>query len=83
LYASPNVIKVINLRRVRWTGHVARMGVMRNAYNILAEKSDGKRPLRRHRHRWEGNIRMDLTEIQWEGVDWIHCFRLGCSGGLS
>jgi hypothetical protein len=45
---------------------------MRNAYKILVRKPEGKRPLRRHRHRWECNIRMDLTEIGWEGVDWMH-----------
>jgi hypothetical protein len=48
------------------------MGAMRNAYNILVEKSEGKRPLGRPRHKWEYNIRMDLTEIVWEVVDCIH-----------
>jgi len=53
-------------------GHVALMGEMRNAYNIFVGKSEGKRPLRRHRHRWEDNITMDLGEIEWEGVDWMN-----------
>jgi hypothetical protein len=53
-------------------GYVARMGEMRNAYNILVGKPEGVRPLGRPRHRWEVNIRMDLGEIVWEGVDWIH-----------
>jgi hypothetical protein len=45
------------------------MGEMRNAYNILVGKPEGKRPFVRARHRWEDNIRMDLREIGWEGVD--------------
>jgi len=48
------------------------MGEMRNAYKILVGKPEGKRPLGRHRHRWEDNIRMGLREIGSEGVDWIH-----------
>jgi hypothetical protein len=48
------------------------MGGMRNAYDILVGKPEGKRPLGRPRHRWEDNIRMNLREIGWEGVDWIH-----------
>jgi hypothetical protein len=47
-------------------------GEMRNVYNILIGKPEEKRPLGRSRHRWEDNIRMDLREIRWEGVDWIH-----------
>jgi hypothetical protein len=45
---------------------------MRNAYNILFGKLEGKRPLRRPKHKWEDNVRMDLREIGWEGVDWMH-----------
>jgi hypothetical protein len=45
---------------------------MRNACNILIGKPEGKRPLRRHRRRWEYNVRMDLREIEWQGVDRIH-----------
>jgi hypothetical protein len=48
------------------------MAEMRNAYNILVGKPEGKRLLERRRHRWEDNIRMDLREIGWEGVDWMH-----------
>jgi hypothetical protein len=47
-------------------------GVMRNAYNIMAVKHEEKKPLGRLKHRWEDNIRMDLTEIWWEGVEWMH-----------
>jgi hypothetical protein len=68
LYTSPNIIKVIKSRRMRWIGHVAHMEEMRNAYNILVGKHEGKRP----RCRWKENIRMDLREIGWEDMNWIH-----------
>jgi len=58
--------------RMRWAGHIARMEEMRNAYNILVGKSEGKRRLGRPRRRWEDNIRIVLMELGWEGVDWIH-----------
>jgi hypothetical protein len=70
LSASPNIIRVIKSRRMKWAGHVACMGL--KWIQILVEKSEGKRPLRKHRRRWEDNIRMDLREILWKGVDWIH-----------
>jgi hypothetical protein len=72
LYTSPLIIRVIKSRRMRWTGYVAHMGEMRNENNILVGKPEGKRPVRRTRCRWEDNIRMDLREIEWKGVDWIH-----------
>jgi hypothetical protein len=59
-------------RKMRRVGHVAHMGEMRNAYKILVRKPERKRSLRRPRHRWEGNIRMDPREIGWKDVDWIH-----------
>jgi hypothetical protein len=62
---------MIKSRRRRWAGHVARVGEKRNAYRILVEKLEGKRPLGRPRHRWEGNIKMDFREIGWGGMDWI------------
>jgi hypothetical protein len=71
LYSSPSIIRMIKSRRMRWAGHVARMGERRNAYSILAEKPEGKRPLGRPRGRWVDNIKMDLREIGWNGVDWI------------
>jgi hypothetical protein len=71
LYASPNIIRVIKFRRMRWTGHVALMGI-RNVYKILVGKPEGMRPLGRPTRRWEDNIRMDFREIGWEGMDWIH-----------
>jgi hypothetical protein len=57
---------------MRWIGNVARIGETRSAYNISVGKHDGKKPLGKSRRRWEGNIRMDLREIGWEFVDWIH-----------
>jgi hypothetical protein len=71
LYSSPNIIKMIKSRKMRWVGHVARMGAMRNAYRILVEKPEGKRPLGRPRRRWVDNIKIDLREIGWDGMDWI------------
>jgi hypothetical protein len=69
LYTSPNVIRMINFRRMRWGGHVARES--RNAYRILVGGQEGKRPLGRPRRRWVDNIKMDLREIGWDGMDWI------------
>jgi hypothetical protein len=71
LYASPNIIRVIKSKRMRWAGHVTRTVDMRNAYSILVGKPEGKRPLGRPRCRWEDNIRMDLGEMRWEVVDWM------------
>jgi hypothetical protein len=51
------------------------MDAMRNAYKIMVGKPEEKRPLARIRHRWEDNIRIDLKEIEWEPVDWIHLVR--------
>jgi hypothetical protein len=56
---------------MRWAGHVACMEEKRNAYRILVGKPEGKRPLGRPRRRWAYNIRMDLREIGWGGIDWI------------
>jgi transcription termination factor 2 len=72
LYSSPSIIRMIKSRRMRWAGHVARMGEKRNAYRILVEKPEGKRPLGRPRRRWVDNIKMDLREIGWDGMDWIY-----------
>jgi hypothetical protein len=60
LYSSPNVIRMIKSRKMRWAGHVACMAKMRNAYKIWVWKPDGKRPLGRPRHRWEDNIKMNF-----------------------
>jgi hypothetical protein len=71
MYSSPSIIRVVKSRRMRWVGHLARMGEKRNAYRTLVGKPEGKRPLGRPRRRWVDSIKMDLREIGWDGVDWI------------
>jgi len=71
LYCSPNSFRVIKSRRMRWAGHVERMGERRGVYRTLVGNHEGKSPLWRVRHRWEGNIKMDLQEVGRGGVDWI------------
>ena len=71
LYSSPNIVRVIKLRRMRWAGYVARMGEERWAYRILVGKPEEKRPLGRPRHRWVDNFGMDLQEVGCGYVDWI------------
>jgi hypothetical protein len=71
LYSSPSIIRIIKSRRMRWAGLVARMGEKRNAYRLLVGKPGGKRPLGRPRCRSADNIKIDLLEIGWGGVDWI------------
>jgi hypothetical protein len=70
LYSSLNSIRVIKSRRMRWAGHVARMGEGRGAYRILVGTPEGRRPLGRPRRRWEDNIKMNLQEVGWgHGLD--------------
>jgi len=71
LYCSPNIFPVIQSRRMRWVVHVARMGERRGVYRVLVGKPEGKRPLGRHRRRWEDNIKTDLQEVGCGGMDWI------------
>jgi hypothetical protein len=73
LYSSPNITRMIKSRKMRWVGHVAHMGEKRNAYRILVETPEGKRPLGRPRRRWVDNIKIDLKDIfiGWDGMDWI------------
>jgi hypothetical protein len=70
LYSSPDIIWVIKSRRMRWAGHVARMGEKRGAYRVLVGRPEGRRPLGRHRRRWEDNIKMDPQDVG-SGMDWI------------
>ena len=63
LYCSPNTVRVIKSRRMRWVGHVARMGEERGMYSVLVGKPEGKRPLWRPTRRWVDNIKMDLQEV--------------------
>jgi hypothetical protein len=71
LYSSPNIIRQIKSRRMRWAGDVARLGEEGKLYRVLVGNPEGKRQLGRLRRRWEDGIRMDLREIGWGCVEWI------------
>jgi hypothetical protein len=72
LYSSPNIIRVIKSRRMRWAGHVARMGEGRGAYRFLVGRPEGRRPLGRPRRREADNLKRDLQEGAWGGgMYWI------------
>jgi hypothetical protein len=71
LYSSPNIVRKVKSRRMRWAGHVACMGEGRGVYGVLSGRPEGKRPLERHRRRWEDNIKMDLREVSIDGANWI------------
>jgi hypothetical protein len=70
-YSSHTIVQVMKSRRMRWAGHVARMGEGRGVYRVLVGKPEGKRPLGRPRRRWEDNIKADLQEVGFGGMDWI------------
>ena len=71
LYTSPNIVRVIKSRRMRWAAHVARMGEEREVYSFLVGKPEGRRPMGRPRLRWVDNIRTDLQEVRCVYMDWI------------
>ena len=71
LYSSSNIVRMIKLRKMRWAGHVARMGEEREVYRVLVGKPEGKRPLGRPRRRWADNIRTNLQEVGCVYMDWI------------
>jgi hypothetical protein len=71
IYSSPNIVRVIKLRRMRWAEHVAHMGEGRGVYRVLVGRSEGKSALERPSRRWEDNIKMDLREIGIQGAKWI------------
>ena len=71
LFSSPNIVRAMKSRRMRWTEHVARMGDRRGVYRVLVGKPEGKRPLERPRRRWDDNIKKDLQEVRCEGMDLI------------
>jgi hypothetical protein len=81
LYSSPDIIRQIKSRRMRWAGHVACMGGGRNGHRILVGKLEGKRTLERPRRRCDDGIKMGLREIGW-GMEWIHWLKIGIIGGL-
>jgi hypothetical protein len=72
LYSPPDIFRQIKSRRMRWAGHVARMGEGRNVYRVLVGKPEGKRPLERPRRKWEDGIKMDLRKIGWGRMEWNH-----------
>jgi hypothetical protein len=81
LYSSPDIIRQIKSRRMRWAGRVARMGEGRNVYRVLVVKPEGKRPIGRPRRRWEDGIKGDLRKIGWgvwSGFTWL---RIGIISG--
>jgi hypothetical protein len=82
LYSTPDIIRQIKSRRMRWAGHVARIGEGRNVYRVLVGKPEGKRPLERPRRRWEDGIKVDLWETGWDGCSGFIWLRTGTVGGL-
>jgi hypothetical protein len=70
LYPSPNIVRAIKSRRMRWAGHVACMGDGRDVYRVLIWRPEGKRALGRSRRRWDDNIKTDLGEIGIDGANW-------------
>jgi hypothetical protein len=74
-YSSPNIVRVIKSRRMRWAGHVARMREGRGIYRVLVGRPEGTRPLERPRRRWEDNIKMDVRRIGIDGENWIQLFQ--------
>jgi hypothetical protein len=71
LYALPSIVRVVKSRRMRWAGHVARMGERRGVHRVLVGNPEGKRPLGRSRRRWEDNIKMNLQEVVGGCGDWV------------
>jgi hypothetical protein len=71
LYSSPSIIRMIKSRRMRWAGYVARNEGEEECIEDIVGKPEGKRPLGRPRRRWVDNIKMDLRDIKWDGMDWI------------
>jgi hypothetical protein len=78
---SPNIVRVIKTRRVRWVGRVTHVGERRDAYRFVAGKSEGKRPLGRPRHRWEDNSKVDLQGVGWEAWTGLIWLKIGTGGG--
>jgi hypothetical protein len=71
VYSSPNIVRVIKSRRIRWAGHVESMGERRCIYRIFVGKPEGKRPMGVPSRRWDDNIKMDLQKAGRARIDWI------------
>jgi hypothetical protein len=81
LYSLPNIARVVKSRRIRWAGHVARMGEDRGVHRVLVGKPEGKRPLGRPTRRLEDNIKMDLQEVGVGRGDWMELAQDRTGGG--
>ena len=81
LYSSPNIMRMIKSRRMRWDQHVARMGEESGVYRVLVGKPEEKRPMGRSRRRWVNNIRMNLQEVECGYMDWIGLSQDSCECG--
>ena len=81
LYSSPNIVRVIKSRRMRWAGHVALMEEGTGVHKVLVGKPDGKRPLGRPRRRWEDNIKMGLQKVGKDCGVWMGWLRIWTGGG--
>ena len=81
LYCSPNIVRVIKWRGMRWAGHVARMGESIGVYRVLLGKTEGKRALGRPRLRWKDIIKMDLEAVGFGDMDWIELAEIGTDRG--
>jgi hypothetical protein len=82
MYFSPNIIRQTKSARMRWAGHLARMGEEKNVYRVLVGEHKGRRPFERPRRRWEDGIKMDLREVGWGGWSGFNWLRVGAVGGL-
>jgi hypothetical protein len=81
LYSLPNIVWVVKSRRMRWAGHVARMGEDRGVHRVLVGKLEEKRPMGRPRRRWEDNIKIDSQKVGGGRGDWIELAQIGIGGG--
>ena len=81
LYCSPNIVRVIKSRIMRWAGHVAHMGEERGVYRVLLGKPEGRRPPGKPRCRWVDNTKVDLQEVGCGYMDWIGLTQVGTGGG--
>ena len=79
--SSPNFIRVIKSRKIKWVGHLARTGNRRGAYRFSVGRPEVRRPLRRPRGRWEDNVKMDFQDVGWGCMDWSDLAEVGTGKG--